>query len=111
MKDLESLYDEKIAPLMAQIIEICDEHKLPFCASFQLNDGVDGQDPLFCTSAVTAEGCSQVVVDMINVAQYNHRAIGPNALAALQTYQHICDRIRTDLEFRKGFLEDGKDAV
>ena len=32
--DLEQVYDEKIAPLMAQIIEICKEHKMPFGAQF-----------------------------------------------------------------------------
>jgi len=32
--DLEQVYDEQIAPLVAQIIEICKEHKMPFGAQF-----------------------------------------------------------------------------
>ncbi|MCK4822306.1 hypothetical protein KA005_41470 [bacterium] len=44
MKDKESIYDKKIAPLMTQIIDICKEHELPFFASFQC------ADDSFCTS-------------------------------------------------------------
>jgi hypothetical protein len=33
--DLEKVYDEQISPLMAQIIEICQQHKIPMVASFQ----------------------------------------------------------------------------
>ena len=40
----EKIYDEKIAPLMTQIIEICKEHKLPMFATFQY----DKYD--FCTT-------------------------------------------------------------
>lgn len=46
--DLEAVHDEKIFPLMAQIIEACKEHGLPFLCSFQYKDGDDGAD--FCTS-------------------------------------------------------------
>jgi hypothetical protein len=38
MEELEKVYDEEIAPLMAQIIEISKRHKMPFFAEFQLND-------------------------------------------------------------------------
>lgn len=44
----ESIYDEKINPLMAQIIGICQEHKIPFFASFTLDKKADVQ----CTSAL-----------------------------------------------------------
>lgn len=30
----EQIYDEKISPLMTQIISICKEHKIPIVASF-----------------------------------------------------------------------------
>ena len=39
--DLEQVYDEKIAPLMAQIIAICNEHKMPMGASFCFRNGED----------------------------------------------------------------------
>lgn len=51
--DLEWVYDEKIAPLMAQIIEVCKEHKLPMFATFQYRsdiEGVDDGEDRFCTT-------------------------------------------------------------
>ena len=47
--DLEDVYDEKIAPLMDQIIAVCKEHKLPMVASFQYM----GDD--LCTTALLFE--------------------------------------------------------
>lgn len=47
--DLEKVYDEKIAPLMTQIIAICKEHKMPFAAQFMYaNDEDEGEQ--YCTS-------------------------------------------------------------
>lgn len=37
VKENEPVYDEKIAPLMQQIIDICSEHELPFFAVFEYN--------------------------------------------------------------------------
>lgn len=34
----EEAYDAKINPLMAQIIAVCKEHKIPLLASFNLGD-------------------------------------------------------------------------
>lgn len=50
MEDKENIYDEKIAPLMTQIIDICKKHKLPFFASFQYADNN------FCTSGGRMKG-------------------------------------------------------
>lgn len=50
MKDKENIYDEKIAPLMTQIIDICKENQLPFFASFQYADND------FCTSGGRMKG-------------------------------------------------------
>lgn len=33
--DNEAIYDEQIAPLMAQILEICTAHKIPMVAAFE----------------------------------------------------------------------------
>lgn len=41
--DAESVYDEQIQPLMAEIIEICKQHEIPMLATFQLNN--EGSDP------------------------------------------------------------------
>ena len=52
--DLEKVYDEQINPLMAQIIEVCKQHNMPFIASFQYaSDGKD--DHQFCTTCVLPE--------------------------------------------------------
>jgi len=32
--DCEKVYDEEISPLITQIIEICNKHKMPMLASF-----------------------------------------------------------------------------
>lgn len=37
MPDKEQVYDEQIAPLMTQIIEICRAHKIKMHASFELD--------------------------------------------------------------------------
>lgn len=52
---LEPIYDEKIAPLMTEIIAICMEHKLPMFATFQIGE----KD--FCTTSLPQPGCSNVV--------------------------------------------------
>lgn len=57
--DLEKIYDEQVAPLMAQVIEIAKKHDMPFVASFQLTDDQDEDGPLMCTSANLPEECSE----------------------------------------------------
>lgn len=47
--DQEQVYDEQIAPLMAQIIGICREHSIPFLASF--NYARRGGENMLCTSS------------------------------------------------------------
>ena len=53
--DLEAVYDEKIYPLMAQIIAICKEHNMPMLATFQYAakdvETGDGEF-LLCTTAL-----------------------------------------------------------
>ena len=49
--DLESVYDKKINPLMTQIIAICNEHNMPFVASFQYCHSEE-EGPGFCSSAM-----------------------------------------------------------
>lgn len=44
----EEIYDAQINPLMAQIIAICKEHKIPVLASFTL----DFDEGLHCTTAL-----------------------------------------------------------
>ena len=48
----EIAYDENISPLMAQIIALCKEHKIPMVATFELDqkDDQDADDPLMCST-------------------------------------------------------------
>lgn len=48
--DLEKVYDEEIAPLMTQIINICNKHELPMIAEFEYSPG------RFCKTALLYAG-------------------------------------------------------
>jgi len=53
MYDKEKIYDDKIAPLMKQIIEICKEEQLPMVAQFYLKkDREDNGEPMYCTTTI-----------------------------------------------------------
>lgn len=66
--DKEAIYDEKIAPLMTQIIAICNEHHIPMLATFQykLDGGGDGG---LCTTALLSEewGTAKQLVAALNL--------------------------------------------
>ena len=38
MEDKEAIYDEQIAPLMTQLLEICQREGVPMFASFQYSE-------------------------------------------------------------------------
>ena len=46
VQDKEAVYDEQIAPLMAQILAVCKEHGIPMVASFEY------APEQLCTSAI-----------------------------------------------------------
>ena len=48
--DLEAVYDQKIAPLMNQLLAICQEHHIPMLATFEYAEGA------FATSFMENEG-------------------------------------------------------
>lgn len=49
--DMEAVYDAEIAPLMAQIIAVCQRENMPFIASFgYAYDPNDTDKQMFCTS-------------------------------------------------------------
>ena len=51
--DLEQVYDDQIAPLMTQIIEICKTHTLPMFATFLYgNDIDDDEGGKLCTTSL-----------------------------------------------------------
>lgn len=53
--NLESVYDEKISPLMRQIIDICKEHNMPMIASFAYENSEENGIGC-CTTKLTFEG-------------------------------------------------------
>jgi hypothetical protein len=53
--DKEAIYDEKIAPLMGQIIAICKEHDMPMVAQFQYAD-TEENGPAYCTTSLPIKG-------------------------------------------------------
>jgi isochorismate hydrolase len=50
--DEEKVYDEKIAPLMTQIINVCKEHEIPIVCTFQYGWSEE-DDALLCTTVLT----------------------------------------------------------
>lgn len=51
MEDKEAIYDEQIAPLMTQLLEVCQREGIPMFATFQYSDAG------FCTSAMSTGHC------------------------------------------------------
>ena len=51
----EKAYDEKIGPLMTQIVAICREHNIPMAAQFQYQD-TEAEGPGFCTTTLPFDG-------------------------------------------------------
>ena len=49
----EDVYDEQIAPLMTQIIAICQGHRIPMAAQF--NYARDENGPCLCTTVLPAK--------------------------------------------------------
>lgn len=49
----EAIYDEQIAPLMTQIIAICNEHRIPMVAQFVYGNTEEG-GALLCTTSLPA---------------------------------------------------------
>lgn len=51
----ETVYDEKIAPLMKQVIALCRAGRIPAIFNFELDDETEGV-PLFCTTYLNGDG-------------------------------------------------------
>lgn len=73
----EQVYDEQINPLMAQIIAICQTHKIAFVASFSIPTDEDPE--LACSSAMLGEefGPPKRFVEAWNVIREGRRSASP----------------------------------
>lgn len=58
--DLESIYNDQIAPLMDQIIAICKTHKMPIAATFEY--ATDNH----CTTAIGFDRASPRMLEIMN---------------------------------------------
>lgn len=48
----EPFYDERISPLMTQIIELCKEARINMAAQFSLGHDEEADSTLFCTTVL-----------------------------------------------------------
>lgn len=75
--DLEQVYDDKISPLMVQIIAICKEHKMPMAATFTYRaDDEGGLD--HCTTLMGLRGDPHGVIRRIREVVYNQAEVVPS---------------------------------
>ena len=64
----EHIYDTQINPLMAQVIEICQQNGIPFVTSFQLTTHEEDPDgAMFCTSCLLPKGCDEKLREATHV--------------------------------------------
>ena len=62
--DLEGVYDDEIAPLMRQIIDICKREGLPMVATFQYANDHASDEGSLCSTALPIrpfESCETIV--------------------------------------------------
>ena len=51
----EAIYDEKISPLMVEILKLCKEHKINMAVTFSLGIDPEEGETLFCSSILPAD--------------------------------------------------------
>lgn len=68
--DKESIYDNEIAPLMAQIIAICKREELPMAAQFYLKEESEHTgEPMYCTTVIRPGGDSEGLEQISFIAE------------------------------------------
>lgn len=82
--ELEHIYDEQIAPLMTQIIAICQEHGIPMIASFAYRCDAQGEYDL-CTSCLPGpdNNAPPSYIDAIDIIYKAGSEIDPPLTASL----------------------------
>jgi len=82
MYDKEQIYDEKISPLMAQIIEICQVNDMQMVASFYLKEATEDEYDLMCTSCLLPkDGQNKTLAGAMHVIQDGYVAQKPFVMA------------------------------
>lgn len=68
MYDKEQIYDDKISPLMTEIIKICKENDIKMVADFYLREPTEEETEFHCTTALNAnENTSERLKDLARV--------------------------------------------
>lgn len=62
----EAIYDEKISPLMAQIISFCKEHDINMAATFSLGMDPEADENLYCTSILPCDESDEKGYERVN---------------------------------------------
>jgi hypothetical protein len=89
----ERAYDEKINPLMAQIIAIAREHKINMFATFSLDADEDG-NPIACTTSLPIDEGDEVGIGRVD-ACYDFVYLGRRRSSALKITTERADGSKT----------------
>lgn len=75
----EKVYDEHIAPLMSQIIDLCKQNDIAAFAHFRL-DNKDDEDQVLCTTALPVSNNSKdsKVINKLKNVVMNNWDVVPN---------------------------------
>ena len=71
MYDKEKIYDDKIAPLMKEVIKICKEEGINALAQFYLAEETDDASDLHCTTYIPGENEHNNLKDALNLVRGN----------------------------------------
>lgn len=69
MYDKEKVYDDKISPLMTQIIKICKEEKIHMIGSFYLKEETEEENAMLCTTYIQHEKDGNNQLDTLKKCQ------------------------------------------
>ena len=85
MANYEPIYDEKIAPLMDKIIEICKENGISMFANFKIADATEYEEDYYCTTCLQGDNQPDIHRNLFNVATNNYIVEKPYVIAATIT--------------------------
>ena len=86
MYDKEKVYDEKIEPLMTEIISICAKHDIKMFASYYLKEQTADSDDMYCTTLLNdGENESKSLDCLYNIIVNGYTAQKPFFMAATIT--------------------------
>jgi hypothetical protein len=90
MYDKEIVYDEKVSPLMTEIIKICKENDIKMFADFYLREPTETDNEFHCTTVLhVGENKSDRLSDLVKVAYNGYIAQKPYFAAMTVTKEAI----------------------